>query len=362
MTTAAGPPVLVDVDGEAAVTTIRLNRPENRNALTVELKVALRDALEAVADDPSVRAVVLASSGKAFSVGQDLREHAEALRSGEDGAIGADALSTVPEHYNRIAAALGTMRKPVVAAINGTAVGAGLGFVLACDLRVAAPGVKFATAFAGIGFGGDSGLSGTLAHCVGASRATELLMLGETFTAEQARDWGIVKEIADDPDEAALALARRLAERAHAGVPPRSRRRWRWGTVSSLREVLDHEAVAQARLGAHRGPPGRRRRVPRQAAAGLPGPRYRPAGPRHAAGRACRRRRCPVRPSRRSASGRPGARRVGRSRARSGRARDGGGLVLDALCSTRAGVPRSANRGLAPVQRVDRARSCRSRG
>lgn len=255
MSTAAGPPVLVDADGEAAVTTIRLNRPENRNALTVELKVALRDALEAVADDPSVRAVVLASSGKAFCVGQDLREHAEALRSGEDGAIGADALSTVPEHYNRIAAALGSMRKPVVAAINGTAVGAGLGFALACDLRVAAPGVKFATAFAGIGFGGDSGLSGTLAHCVGSSRATELLMLGETFTAEQARDWGIVKEIADDPDEAALALARRLANGptlAFAEIKAAVA----MGTVSSLRDVLDHEASAQARLGAtedHRG-------------------------------------------------------------------------------------------------------------
>ncbi|WP_433798925.1 enoyl-CoA hydratase/isomerase family protein [Actinomycetospora sp. CA-084318] len=252
MSSAVEPAVLVETDDQEAVTTVRLNRPDNRNALTLELKVALRDALEAVADDPSVRAVVLASSGKAFCVGQDLREHAEALRSGEDGAIGADALSTVPEHYNRIAMALGTMRKPVVCAINGTAVGAGLGFALACDLRVATAGTKFATAFAGIGFGGDSGLSGTLAHCVGSSRATELLMLGDTFTAEQARDWGIVREVAETPeatDAAALALARRLAAGptlAFAEIKAAVA----MGTVSSLREVLEHEAAAQARLGA----------------------------------------------------------------------------------------------------------------
>ncbi|NMO91030.1 enoyl-CoA hydratase/isomerase family protein [Actinomycetospora sp. TBRC 11914] len=242
------PPVLVVRDDAEAVTTVRLNRPATRNALTEELKVALRDALAEVAQDDSARAVVLASSGPAFCVGQDLREHAEHLRAGGSGS----ALSTVTEHYNPIATSLATMAKPVVAAITGTAVGAGLGFVLACDLRVAAAGTKFATAFSGIGFTGDSGLSATLAHCVGSSRATELLMLGDTFTAEQAHDWGIVREVAPDAEateEAALALARRLAAgptRAYAEI----KRAVALGTVASLPTVLEHEAAAQVRLGA----------------------------------------------------------------------------------------------------------------
>lgn len=243
------PAVLVDRRGPdgapGAVTVVRLNRPESRNALTTELKEALRDALEEVADDPGVRAVVLAASGPAFCVGQDLREHAEALHGPS-----AAALSTVPEHYNRIATALATMPKPVVAAVDGACVGAGLGFALACDLRVAAAGTPFATAFAGIGLGGDSGLSATLAHAVGASRATELLMLGEPFTAEEARDWGLVREVVapGEVDDAAVALAERLAAGptlAYAAI----KRAIALGIVSPLREVLEHEAAAQARLG-----------------------------------------------------------------------------------------------------------------
>lgn len=244
----ADPPVLVTRDDAEAVTTVRLNRPGSRNALTKELKVALRDALADVAKDDSVRAVVLASSGPAFCVGQDLREHAEDLRAGGS----ESALSTVTEHYNPIVSSLIGMAKPVVASIAGTAVGAALGLVLACDLRVATAGTTFATAFSGIGFGGDSGLSATLAHCVGSSRATELLMLGDTFTAEQAHDWGIVREIAPDADateEAALALARRLAAGptlAYAEI----KRAVALGTVSPLPTVLEHEAQAQVRLGA----------------------------------------------------------------------------------------------------------------
>lgn len=240
------------IERDGAVATVRLNRPDKRNALTTELKVALRDALESVGADPEVRAVVLASSGTAFCVGQDLGEHAEALR-----ADASTALDTVPEHYNRIAFALAGMPKPVVAAINGACVGAGLGFALACDLRIAVAGTRFATAFAGIGFGGDSGLSASLAHAVGVSRATELLMLGEPFTAEQARDWGLVREVvaAEELDASAHALAARLAAgptRAFAEM----KQTIATGTVSSLPTVLDHEAAAQARLGLtedHRG-------------------------------------------------------------------------------------------------------------
>lgn len=243
MTAPEAAPVRLERDG--AVATVRLNRPERRNALTTELKVALRDTLEQVGADDEVRAVVLASSGKAFCVGQDLGQHAEALRADP-----ATALDTIPEHYSRIAAALASMPKPVVAAINGACVGAGLGFALACDLRVAAAGATFATAFAGIGFGGDSGLSATLAHAVGVSRATELMMLGEPFTAETARDWGLVREVVDpaEVDATAHALAARLAAgptRAFAEMKVAIT----LGAVSSLAATLEHEAAAQRRLG-----------------------------------------------------------------------------------------------------------------
>jgi 2-(1,2-epoxy-1,2-dihydrophenyl)acetyl-CoA isomerase len=245
-------PVLVHRDDEAAVAVVRLNRPERRNSLTTELKVALRDALEEVGADDTVRAVLLASSGAAFCVGQDLGEHAAALREGGD-----DLMSTVPEHYNRITTALATMPKPVVAAVQGACVGAGLGFALACDLRVAAEGVRFATAFGGIGFGGDSGLSATLAHAVGASRATELLMLGEPFTAEAARDWGLVRAVVPgaELDDHALALARRLAQGPTAAFAE-MKVAVALGTISSLPVVLAHEGAAQDRLARtsdHRG-------------------------------------------------------------------------------------------------------------
>jgi 2-(1,2-epoxy-1,2-dihydrophenyl)acetyl-CoA isomerase len=189
--------------------------------------------------------VVLTGSGKGFCVGQDLGEHAEALKSDP-----AHAFDTVVEHYNPIVRLIAEMPKPVIAAINGAAVGAGLGFALACDLRVAAEGVSFATAFAGIGLTADSGLSASLVHSVGGSRATELMLLGESFTAENARDWGLVRAVvpADELLETALELARRLAAgptRAYAEI----KKALALGAVSSLDTVLAAEGEAQARLG-----------------------------------------------------------------------------------------------------------------
>lgn len=242
MTTQMGSTVTVERD--AGVATVRLSAPDTRNALTNTLKTELRDRLEEVATDGDLRAVVLTASGPAFSVGQDLGEHAEALR--DDPVV---AMQTIPEHYSRITTALATMPKPVVAAINGACVGAGLGFALACDIRVAVAGAKFATAFAGIGFGGDSGLSATLARSVGTSRATELLMLGETFTAEQALEWGLVRQVVEpaDLDDTVREVARRLAAgptRAFAEI----KQAIAVGAVAALAEVLDHEAAAQTRL------------------------------------------------------------------------------------------------------------------
>jgi 2-(1,2-epoxy-1,2-dihydrophenyl)acetyl-CoA isomerase len=241
--TASGPAVLLQRDGAVAV--ITLNRPERRNALTVELKEALLAAVTEVGADPSVRAVVLTGTGKAFCVGQDLREHAAALRN-PDGAL----FDTVERHYNPIVTALATMDKPVVAAINGACVGAGLGFALACDLRVGAAGATFATAFAAIGLTADSGLSATLVHSLGAARAAELLLLGESFDAEQASQWGLLRAVV--PPELLLGTALELAGRLAAGPTAafaEIKKALAMGAVSPLSEVLAAEGAAQARLG-----------------------------------------------------------------------------------------------------------------
>jgi 2-(1,2-epoxy-1,2-dihydrophenyl)acetyl-CoA isomerase len=245
--TATEPAVLLARDTtDPAVAVLTLNRPARYNALTVELKTALLAAVTALAGQGDVRAAVITGAGKAFCVGQDLGEHAEALKTDP-----ATAFATVDEHYNPIVLALSDLPFPVVAAINGPCVGAGLGFALACDLRVAAAGLKFSTAFVGIGLTADSGLSASLAHAVGVSRATELLLLNETFTAEDAANWGLVRSVvpAEEVLPAALDLARRLAAgptKAYAEV----KRAVRMGAVSDLPEVLAAEGAAQTRLAA----------------------------------------------------------------------------------------------------------------
>jgi 2-(1,2-epoxy-1,2-dihydrophenyl)acetyl-CoA isomerase len=199
-------PVIVEHRGAVAV--VRINRPERRNALTAAVKEALRDALAEAAQDPAVRAVLLTGAGSHFCAGQDLAEHAAALEASPHTVFG-----TIEEHYAPITRLLATMPKPVVAAVEGTCVGAGLGFALAADLRVFSAEAVLATAFTGIGLTGDSGLTYTLPRMVGSARAGELVLLGRTFSAEDAVAWGIAGEVVDagTAAEAGLALAARLA-------------------------------------------------------------------------------------------------------------------------------------------------------
>jgi 2-(1,2-epoxy-1,2-dihydrophenyl)acetyl-CoA isomerase len=236
--------VLVDIAG--AVATITLNRPDGMNALTVEAKEALLAAVTSVGSDAAVRAVVLTGSGRAFCVGQDLREHAALLSSGDPA-----PLSTVKEHYNPLISAIVGMPKPVVAAINGTAAGAGLGIACACDFRIGAAGSRYTTAFTGIGLTADSGLSWTLPRLVGSGRASALLMLAEPFTAEQALEMGILN-LCVAPEQvlpAAVELAGRLAAGptvAYAAV----KESVLYGADASLADALIREDELQTRAGA----------------------------------------------------------------------------------------------------------------
>ncbi|MBF4161156.1 enoyl-CoA hydratase/isomerase family protein [Nocardioides acrostichi] len=230
----------VSLDRDDAVATITLAGP----ALSTESKVALRDALATVADDATVRAVVLAGGPKAFCVGQDLTEHAAALEGGAEAAF-----ATVEEHYSPIVWSLMTMPKPVVAAVTGACVGAGLGLALACDHRVLASGATLGTAFTGIGLTFDSGLSFTLPRAVGHARAGELVLLGTTFTAEDAVAWGVSGEIV--ATNAVLARATEVAGRLAAGPTVAfAESKALLLDVPALEAALAAEAAAQTRCGA----------------------------------------------------------------------------------------------------------------
>jgi 2-(1,2-epoxy-1,2-dihydrophenyl)acetyl-CoA isomerase len=244
MSTADSAPVLVE--RVEAVARVVMNRPDARNALNAALKSALVEALTEVAADPGVRAVILTGAGEAFCVGQDLGEHATALAAGAT-----EAFATVREHYSPIVQTIATMPKPVVAAVNGACVGAGLGFALACDLKVWSDKAVLATAFTGIGLTCDSGLSATLARSIGEARAKELVLLGTRFTPEEAVAWGLGGQVV--APEAVAATALELAQRLAAGPTvayAESKRLIAAAAQRSLAATLDDEAQAQARCGA----------------------------------------------------------------------------------------------------------------
>ncbi len=198
------------VDG--AVATVTLARPEAMNALDEATRVALLDALRAAAGDTAVRAVVLTGTGRAFCVGHDLREHRAALAATTPG-VEFELGDTVRDHYNPITTLLSTMAKPVVAAVNGVAAGAGVAFALACDVRLVAESAGFNTAFAAIALSCDSGASWWLPRLVGVAQAKELLMLPRTVAAAEALSLGLAtRVIADDElPRAAAELAAELA-------------------------------------------------------------------------------------------------------------------------------------------------------
>jgi 2-(1,2-epoxy-1,2-dihydrophenyl)acetyl-CoA isomerase len=229
-----------------SVATIVLNRPDALNSLTLEAKDALLDAVSRAGTDPEVRAVLITGAGRAFCAGQDLREHAALVEAGD-----AAPLSTVRQHYNPIVLGLAEMPKPVVAAVNGMAAGAGASLAFAADFRIAAEGARFLLAFANVGLALDSGASWTLPRIVGHARATVLAMLAEPVTASHALEMGLVNAVV--PDDRVLATATELVERlalgptaAYAAI----KESLRYAATATLAEALEKEAELQARVGA----------------------------------------------------------------------------------------------------------------
>src|SRR6478609_6920103 len=200
-------PVLLDVtDG---VGTITLNRPAAYNSLNIATKELLLEIVQQVADDPAVRCVVLTGTGKAFCTGQDLKEHVQLLHNG-----GSDILfTTVDKHYNPTVTALAGMAKPVIAAVNGVAAGAGSSLAFACDLRIVADTAGFNLAFANVALSSDTGASYHLQQLVGRAKAIELLYFPRTIAAEEALTLGLATRVVPAAELAGAVgdLAARLA-------------------------------------------------------------------------------------------------------------------------------------------------------
>ena len=217
--------VLTSRDG--AVLTITFNRPEVYNAFNRELHAALNAALTE-ASDPAVRCVVVTGAGKGFCAGQDLKEFGAV-----SGSVG-DALETT---YHPNVRLVRTLAKPVIAAVNGPAAGAGLSFACACDLRVAAESATFVPGFIGIGLVPDAGGTWFLHRLLGFARAFDWMCSNRRLTAAEALDWGLVSEVVPDasfPERVAeLAGGLGRAPDARGGpheAPVRARRhcrRWR---------------------------------------------------------------------------------------------------------------------------------------
>ena len=200
----------VRIDTRDGVTTITLNRPKAMNGLDIATKEALLAAVDDAAGDESVRCVVLTGVGRGFCVGQDLKEHLAGLSGEADVPLS----ETVEKHYNPIVLALATMPKPVVAAVNGVAAGAGASLAFAADFRILVDSAGYNTSFAGVALSCDTGSSWTLPRLVGRAKAMELLYFPRTVPAQEALELGLATRVVPEEDFAGAVdeLARRLAD------------------------------------------------------------------------------------------------------------------------------------------------------
>ncbi len=238
------PTVIYAVDN--GVATLTLHRPDVYNALNAQLFDDLMAALRQAERDAAVRCLVITGTGKAFCSGQDLRE--VPLDDSAATMIG-DRLRT---RYNPLVLKLRTLGKPVIAAVNGVAAGAGLSLALACDLRIATADALFSAAFVKIGLIPDCGMTYFLPRLVGPSRALRLAFSGETIDAATALAWGLVEEVAP-PEGFHAAVAALTSSLASGPAVALSliKRSFIHADGSTLEQTLEYEAQAQQIAGAH---------------------------------------------------------------------------------------------------------------
>lgn len=225
---------MLSVTREGSLLTLKLDRPHVLNALTLELLGEVSTALQEAAQ-PTVRAVLLTGNGRGFCAGADL---------GATELTG-NAAEIVKTHYNPVARSLRALEKPVIAAVNGVAAGAGMSLALACDLRLLSEKAVFAVGFAGIGLAMDASMSYTLPRLVGTTRAFELAYSGRKVSAEEALELGLGEQIlpADGFLEAATAYAKALAD-----GPTQCYARIKRQLYASAHNTFDEQLALEAEL------------------------------------------------------------------------------------------------------------------
>ena len=227
---------------------LTLNRPEKLNAFNVAMHGEVRDALERVRAEKSVRVLVLTGAGRGFCAGQDLADRAVA-----PGAAPVDLGQSIEKYYGPLVLALRALPIPVICAVNGVAAGAGANIALACDIVIAASSAAFIEPFCRLGLVPDTGGTYFLPRLVGTARAMGIALLGDRIPAQQAADWGLIWKCVDDAKfaEEIDALARRFA-----GAPTRGLARIKQAIYASpantLQTQLDLERDFMRELGSTR--------------------------------------------------------------------------------------------------------------
>ena len=237
-------PLRVERDG--AVTVLTLNRPDVLNAFDEPLTEALNASLADCAADATIRAVVITGAGRAFSAGQDLADRLTMIDKTGDLHLGDE----LRRRYHPAIAAIREMRKPVIAAVNGVAAGAGLGVAIACDIRVAAASATFRPAWGRVGLVPDAGSAFFLPRLVGWGRALDMVLTGEPVAADEALRIGLVTRVW--PDAEFAAKSRDLAQTLAGGATEAFALTKEGLNVSMARgfaEFLDYEAELQDRAG-----------------------------------------------------------------------------------------------------------------
>lgn len=229
-----------------AVALVTLNRPDALNSFTRQMHRDLWAALDRAEANAQVRALVITGAGRGFCAGADLAEFDFA--PGPDLVKRADPGPVIDQAFNPTARRLQGMRMPTIAAVNGVAAGAGASLVMTCDIAIAAPNASFIQAFSKIGLIPDAGGSWFLVERLGLARAMALAMTGDKLPAAQAREWGLVWEVAEDCVGAAMALAERLATMPTKALVA-TRALLRDAGTRTLNQQLDAERDAQSALG-----------------------------------------------------------------------------------------------------------------
>jgi len=207
------PSILLEINEGVALLT--LNRPANLNSFNAEMHQQMRDALNQIRKDATVRSLVITGSGRGFCAGQDLSD-----RNVAPGSEAPDLGESIEKRYNPMLRTLRDLPLPVICAVNGVAAGAGANIALACDITLAARSASFIQAFCKIGLIPDSGGTWTLPRLAGMARAKGMALLGDKISAEQAESWGMIWQCVDDEHlmEEAMKLAHHLASQPTKGL------------------------------------------------------------------------------------------------------------------------------------------------